>query len=134
MSHKAGVALASRFGLRRAASRPTSSAKPSSSIPSRLWRAAAGVQWRVGRPVRRGRRSSIMRMHGFALAAALALATLGSAGGLDREFKAGDAKGAVSTPKAVPEPASKVSTGTELDDESPTQAHRRGWGGGWGGW
>ena len=34
----------------------------------------------------------------------------------------------------MPEPASKVSTGTELDDESPTQAHRRGWGGGWGGW
>ena len=78
-----------------------------------------------------------MRTHIFALVAALGLATVGSAGELDREYKGGDAKGSVATTKALPEPATKVSTGTELDDESPTQAHRRGWGwgGGWGrGW
>ena len=75
-----------------------------------------------------------MRMQIFALVAALGLATVGSAGELDREFKGGDANGSTATPKALPEPASTASTGTELDDESPTQAHRRGWGGGWGGW
>jgi hypothetical protein len=80
-----------------------------------------------------------MRKHIFALVAALGLATVSSAGELDREFKGGDAKGSVTTPKALPETASKVSTGTELDDESPTQAWRRyggygGWGRGYGGW
>ena len=53
-----------------------------------------------------------MRTHIFALVAALGLATVSSAGELDREFKAGDAKGSAATPAALPEPAGKVSTGT----------------------
>jgi hypothetical protein len=63
------------------------------------------------------------------------------AGELDREFAGKVDKPTVTVPEAVAQAAAKAG---ELDDESPTQARRRGygwggwgyggWGRGWGGW
>jgi len=68
-----------------------------------------------------------------ALAAALGLAIPAFAGELDREFKGSDVKVRGTATAPATEVASTRVSGTELDDESPTQAWRRhGWGGGWG--
>jgi hypothetical protein len=84
-----------------------------------------------------------MKTHIIALAVVWGLATPGFAGELDREFKGSDAK-APAAPQPSAKPAIEVVSGTELDDESPTQAgryyggwrggwgHGHGWGGGWG--
>ena len=80
-----------------------------------------------------------MRTHLITLAAVLGLATPLWAGELDREFKGSDTKVPPAAPQAPSTSAGELASGTELDDESPTQAHRRwgwgvGYGRGWGGW
>jgi hypothetical protein len=82
-----------------------------------------------------------MRMHLVAVAAALSLGTPIFAGELDREFKQSRGEVLETASKAATGPASEKLArpqlaGSELDEESPTQAwhYRRGWGygGGWG--
>jgi hypothetical protein len=76
-----------------------------------------------------------MRTHLIALAAVWGLATPVWAGELDREFKAGDVKAPATAPRPSAGSAIELVSGTELDEESPTQAWRRGgWGGHYGGW
>jgi hypothetical protein len=76
-----------------------------------------------------------MRTHRIALAAALGLAIPAFAGELDREFKGSDVKVRATATAPPTDLASTRVSGTELDEESPTQAWRRGgWGGHYGGW
>src|SRR6187200_1235243 len=75
-----------------------------------------------------------MKTRIFALAAVLSLATLASAGELDREFKSNDSKPPATTPPATPGSVTASLLATELDDESPTQAGHGHWGGGHGHW
>jgi hypothetical protein len=74
-------------------------------------------------------------MHLIALAVVWGLATPVWAGELDREFKAGDVKAPATAPRSSPKTVIELVSGSELDQESPTQAWRRGgWGGHYGGW
>jgi len=87
-----------------------------------------------------------MKTRIFALVVVLSLATLATAGELDREFKSSDIKAPATTPQATPGSVTANLFTTELDDESPTQAGHGHWGGGhwghgggwghhgWGGW
>jgi hypothetical protein len=70
------------------------------------------------------------------LLAAFGLAGTALASELDREFK-GTGKAPAPVVKQTDAPASPIAKGSELDDEEPAQAHRRwygGWYGGYRGW